>query len=373
MKLFSIFINHPTERFRSSHSSTVCELKNGDFFAVWFSGSIEGAPDTVILGSRFSVSEQVWSEPQVIVDVPDYASGNARVFTGPRDELWLLFAVNYGAWCHGGSRLFLKRSFDEGVSWSDMRIFWDQWGILGKNKPLHLRLDPSVWLIPVEWEDECVSAFFRSDDYGSTWTLTEKLGKKANVRVEQPTVVELGKRGSLMAYMRSCEGFIYRSYSDDAGKSWSEPAPTTLPNNDSGIDMVRLRGGMLLLVHNPVALGEDGTSIVDQSVKKRPELKISQSEFSKDKQFYRTTVPDIELVFPRRGPRTPLIISCSMDNGETWEPWINLETGQGEFSYPAVIESSNGDVHLTYTYNRTYIKHVIVPLEIVKNKQSQFD
>jgi predicted neuraminidase len=417
MKLFSTFINHPTERYRSSHSSTICELKNGDFFSVWFSGTIEGAPDTVILGSRFSILDRTWSDPQTLVDVPDHASGNPRIFAGPRGELWLLFAVNYGRWCHGGSRLFLKRSFDDGCSWSDMSIFWDQWGILGKNKPLHLRSQPAVWLIPVEWEDECVSAFFRSDDYGATWSLTDGIGSRAGVRVEQPTIVELGvglatgektgektgeetsladdgspgnidastnkrppippaKSGSLaplMAYMRSCEGNIYRTSSNDAGKTWSEPEPTSLPNNDSGIDMVMLRSGILLLAHNPVAMGENGTRIVDQKLKQRPEFMFSQSEFSKNKNFYRSTIADIEAVFPRRGPRTPLTVSCSLDNGKHWQPWLELENGTGEFSYPAIIESSNGDVHLSYTYNRAYIKHVIIPREIIMDRAQKKD
>lgn len=353
----SRFVNNPTRRYPSSHSSTICELHNGDLCCVWFAGSVEGAPDTVVLCSRFSREAQHWSTPEPIVDVPDHASGNPRVFVGPTGDLWLLFAVNYGVWCHGGSRLFLKRSFDEGKSWSDMSIFWDQWGILGKNKPLHLSSHPAVWLIPVEWEDDYLCAFFRSADYGRSWHLTHSIGRESGIRVDQPTIVELGD-GSLLAYMRSWEGYIYASRSGDAGATWTEPRPTELLNNNSGIDMVRLRSGALLLAHNPTALGRDGTHIVDQSLKSVPELQVSPSEFATDKKRYREIDSRIEALFPTWGPRTPLRLSVSHDDGTSWETLTDLEDAVGEFSYPAIIETSRGDLCMTYTYNRTYIKHV---------------
>jgi predicted neuraminidase len=344
----------------------MCELKNEDLYAVWFSGSVEGAPDTAILGSRFSRAEVGWTDPIIIVDVPDHASGNPRVFSGPSGDLWLLFAINYGVWCHGGSRLFLKRSYDEGNTWSDMSIFWDQWGLLGKNKPLHLESAPSTWLIPVEWEDDYACAFFRSEDYGRTWNLTKEIGRVNNIRVDQPTVVELDDKGNLMAFMRSWEGYIYKSYSEDTGRTWTEPVPTDLLNNNSGIDMVRLRSGMLLLAHNPTALGASGQHIVDQALKDEPELQISPSEFAKDKNYYRKKTPKITDLYPKWGPRTPLRLSISADNGETWDTLTDLETHHGEFSYPAVIQTSRGEVCITYTYNRAYIKHVVIPLGLIE-------
>ncbi len=354
-------VNTPTSRFPSSHSSTICELPNGDLYCVWFSGSVEGAPDTAILGSRFDRRAEKWSEPEILVDVPDHAAGNPRVFMGPSGDLWILFAINYGVWCHGGSRLFLKRSADGGRTWSDMSIFWDEWGVLGKNKPLQLSSRSEVWIIPVEWEDDYVCAFFRSEDSGASWALTEAIGARANVRVDQPTVVELDQSGSLLAYMRSWEGYIYQSRSEDAGATWPEPSPTDLVNNNSGIDMVRLQSGALLLAHNPTALGEDGTYIVDQELKSDPALQITPSEFAKDKNHYRQTVSRIAELFPSWGPRTPLRLSISLDGGSSWKTVCDLEDQEGEWSYPAIIETSSGDVCITYTANRKQIKHVILP------------
>ena len=93
--------------------------------------------------------------------------------------------------------------------------------------------------------------------------------------------------------------------------------PTPLPNNNSGLDCVLTESGVLVLVCNPV--GENW------------------------------------------GPRTPLTVFLSADNGKTFQKALDLEDGEGEFSYPAVI--ARGDrVYVTYTWNRKNI--VCCELEI---------
>ena len=59
------------------------------------------------------------------------------------------------------------------------------------------------------------------------------------------------------------------------------------------------------------------------------------------------------------GKRTPLNVAWSAD-GKSWNPWLVLENTPGEFSYPAIIQSRDGLVHITYTWNRKKIKHVVV-------------
>jgi predicted neuraminidase len=55
--------------------------------------------------------------------------------------------------------------------------------------------------------------------------------------------------------------------------------------------------------------------------------------------------------------RSPLNVSVSRD-GKTWEAALVLESEPGEYSYPAVIQTSDGLVHITYTWKRQRIKHV---------------
>jgi hypothetical protein len=62
--------------------------------------------------------------------------------------------------------------------------------------------------------------------------------------------------------------------------------------------------------------------------------------------------------YPQWGPRTPLSLAISKDKGKTWNISIDLEKGEGEYSYPTILQDSNELIHIVYTYNRTHIKHV---------------
>ncbi len=352
-----LFVNQSSDIYPSSHASMICELENGDLFTVWFAGSVESAVDTVILGSRLKEGSEEWGSSEVIVNVDNHAAGNPRIFYGPDGALWLLAPVNYGVWCHGGTRLFLKKSFDHGFTWTDLSLFIEKPGILGKNRPYQLKSDPDVWIIPTEDEDNYICNFIRTDDQGKTWEIFGALGRDENIRVDQPALIEFDD-GGLMVMMRSWEGHIYRSYSRDSGMSWNGVEATELLNNNSGIDVIRADNGDLLLVHNPTALSETGDLIVNQSLKGSPGFELTVSEFSKDKKGAREKNPNIGLVYPKWGPRTPLRISLSEDNGITWRRVRDLEDQPGEYSYPSITQGKNGSFHIVYTYNRTRIKHV---------------
>ena len=67
----------------------------------------------------------------------------------------------------------------------------------------------------------------------------------------------------------------------------------------------------------------------------------------------------------RNGSRSPLNVAVSTD-GRRWQAALVLEDQPGEFSYPAVIQTSDGLVHLTYTWKRQTIRHVVVdPAKLV--------
>ena len=157
-------------------------------------------------------------------------------------------------------------------------------------------------------------------DMGLTWERTDALNDKESVFAIQPTIlIHVNKK--LQMLCRTKSGKIYSAWSTDNGSSWTKLEPTALPNPDSGIDAITLKDGRHLLVYNHI------------SSSKRNILNVAISE-----------------------------------DGVNWEAAVLLENDSdenNEYSYPAVIQTKDGNVHITYTWKRELIKHVVKdPLKI---------
>ena len=203
----------------------------------------------------------------------------------------------------------MKDSADGGKTWSPARRLPE--GILGpiKNKPVALP-DGSI-LCGSSTEDNGWRVHFeRTADLGLTWTRTDAINDPAVIGAIQPSVLFL-RGGGLLAVGRSRQGRIWEAHSTDGGRTWTGFHLTALPNPNAGTDAVTLRDGRQLLVYN------------DSST-----------------------------------ARTPLSVAVSED-GAAWTPIAILEDGPGEYSYPAVIQTADGLVHIAYTWKRTAIKHVV--------------
>ncbi len=296
--------------FASCHASTISEIKGG-LAAAWFGGTREGDRD---VGIWFSSHDgKKWSDPIEIAN-GDGENGKRRfpcwnpvLFQPMNGPLLLFYKVgpNPAQWWG-----MMMTSGDRGATWSKSRRLPE--GFLGpiKNKPVEMpdgtllcpsSTEHSGWRIHLE----------RTADLGETWTKTGPLNDGRDFAVIQPTIL-LHPSGRLQLLCRSRQGRISECWSMDGGKTWEEMRETTLPNPNSGIDAVTLKDGRLLLVYNPVSQG-----------------------------------------------RTPLAVGLSEDC-ESWSTAVILEDGPGEYSYPAVIQSSDGLVHITYTWKRQRIKHVVL-------------
>jgi len=152
----------------------------------------------------------------------------------------------------------------------------------------------------------------RTSDLGKTWQKTAVLNDAKQFGVIQPTIL-VYPAGKIQILCRSQQGNIVESWSDDNGKTWSVMRATTLPNPNSGIDAVMLKDGRALLVYNHT----------------------------------------------KGGDRSRLNVAVSSD-GKVWKAALVLENQSGEYSYPAVIQTSDGLVHITYTWKRERIKHIVV-------------
>lgn len=292
------------------HASTILKCRDG-LLAAWFGGTKEKNSDVGILYSK--CKNGVWGTPVFLEKNHDEAHWNPVLFRMPDNEIWLFYkiGINCKVW-----RTYFRVSKDEGESFGDEKelVVGDVFGRGPvKNKPI--RLSNGDVLAPASHEKDgldgevwnCFTDTTR--DCGLTWERTPYLEKTENINVIQPTLWESAE-GRVHMLVRTNTSRIYRSDSSDYGNSWCKLYPTALPNNNSGIDCVLNSEGILALVYNPIA---------------------------KD-----------------WGERTPLQVSFSRDNGNSWFETIVLEDAPGEYSYPAII--AQGDrFHITYTGDRQTI------------------
>jgi predicted neuraminidase len=299
--------------FPSCHASTIVEGRHG-LVAAWFGGTAEKNSDVGIWVSRHEGGK--WTAPAEVANgvQPDgtrHPSWNPVLFQPKTGPLMLFYKIGPDPQTWWGE---VRTSDDGGRTWSTARRLPD--GILGpiKNKPVQLAngdiLCPTSNETP-EKPSKWTVHFERSSDGGKTWSATKPLNDGVTISAIQPSVLSLGG-DQLLALGRTRQGKIFEITSDDAGKTWSEIKLGALPNPNSGTDAVTLRDGRHLLLYNHTPKG-----------------------------------------------RSPLNLALSHD-GRTWQAALVLESEKGEYSYPATIQTSDGLVHLTYTWKRQRVKHAVI-------------
>ena len=318
----SEFIYQPNEvSFPSCHASTIAETPDG-LVAAWFGGTAERDKDVEIWISKLTSGN--WSKPVSVANGIQhkdlrYPTWNPVLFYH-ENKLYLFFKVGPSPADWWGEYIISK---DNGVSWSRQIRLPEE--ILGpiKNKPVLLKNGELICPSSSEKNGWTVHMEI-TPDFGKTWEKTEPLNHTKKQEAIQPTVL-IHPGGKLQQLCRSKNQFILTSWSTDNGRNWSEMKPTSLPNPNSGIDAVSLKNGQFLLVYNHIKPTE------------------------------------------KWGSRNLLNLAIS-DDGIHWEAALMLENDpniDGEYSYPAIIQTSDGLVHIVYTWNRKLIRHVVVdPLKI---------
>lgn len=310
-----IFNTLPTP---SCHASSIVELGNQHFMATWFGGTHENNPDVVIWISEYKQGK--WGTPKLIADgVVDatkrYACWNPVLFKTKEGKVMLYYKVGINPREWWG---MVRTSIDNGKTWSKPEKLPD--GMLGpiKNKPVQLAngdiLHPTstesvtgnIWHVHLE----------KTDKNGNNW---QKIAiDNGEFGAIQPSILTYPD-GRMQLLCRSRQNVIVETWSNDGGKTWSKVTGTSLPNPNSGTDAVTLKNGTQLLIYNPLTRGKEWAN-----------------------------------------GRQKLRLAASKDGKEWQDIYILEDETQGEFSYPAIIQSSDGLVHITYTHQRTKIKHVVL-------------
>ncbi len=371
--------------FPQAHASTITELPNGDLLAAYFGGTREKNPDVCIWVSRKAKGSDTWQNPQLaadgvfslddsdaslaglsginestttafagpIRDMPAYifdyydkpdsaqlarisaknpklkrkACWNPVLFTMPDGTIYLFYKVgsSVGDWqgCY-------VTSTDQGKTWSKRVMLPKNFIGPVKNKPELIDgklICPSStegkwWTFHVEIFDPQSGQWKFVGPVPADSALLTDDGKMHPIKCIQPSILKLAD-GRLQVLMRTHNGFLGTSFSSDNGQTWTPVTLSKVENNQSGTDAVTMKDGRHVLIYNNF-----------ETIMGTP-----------------------------KGVRTPLSTALSTD-GTNWKHWLTLEDSPiSQYSYPAIIQGSNGHLYCTYTWRRQRIafKELVPP------------
>lgn len=309
-----------------SHVSSISPLGQNNMACAWYAGSREGAGDVSIYFSQFDEESQNWGEPVVLVDrlqssreLQRYVKkvGNPLLYTDTTGRLWLFYStVTVGGW--SGCSLNYKISTDGGSTWSESKkmILSPFFNLTENVKNKGISFDDGSFIIPIyhEFINKYSQLALIRPGGGSIRYEVSKITTTG--KAIQPSILQ-DEGQAMTAFFRNMggrkEGYILKARSNNMGQTWSGLSETSLPNPNSGFDMITLDDNRYLAVIN--------NSFHD---------------------------------------RSNLTILVSEDKGVTWKTVKVLENSPGkEYSYPSLIRSRSGLYHITYTYERRRIKHIV--------------
>lgn len=327
------FISDAESEAVMAHSSTMAEQRDGSIRAVWFQGSREGGRDVSLYTSVLSPGSSKWSPPHVLIDRETAsveigrrlkALGNPALFSAASGRTWLFFVtVSFFGW--SGGNINFKYSDDSGQTWSAAK---------------RLNISPAphsgtlVRGTPFEYEDGSIGLpIYRSYDQ---YSYAELVRVNPDGDVLSRVTMSNGERGGLQPSVVTVDGEnavaflryhgvdpkrVLRVATSDAGRSWTSPVKLELPNPDSALASLRLSDGSLIMV------------------------------FNNSTQY-----------------RNVMSLAVSGDLGATWKIVYTFDADdadglndvKGDRSYPSLLRTRSGDIHMLYTWNRQKIRHIIM-------------
>ncbi|MCE7043630.1 exo-alpha-sialidase [Dyadobacter sp. CY312] len=353
------------------HGSSLVNLPNGDMLIAWFQGSGERKSDDVkIMGARLKKGQKNWSEPFLMADTPHIPDCNPVLFLNSSGKLFLVWiAVQANLWEQSILRLRTSVSYEKdgapewnwqdnillkpdqkfaeeveakfkklpesAIGWAGYAPKYDAMiieasrdspkrsiGWMTRIKPLLLPKGKIV--LPLYSDGYNMSMMAISEDDGTSWLPGLPVVGRGPI---QPAVIRK-KNGNLLAYMRdSGDGptRVHVSESADGGVTWDATKKTDIPNTAS-VELLVLQDGRLAFLGNDIYDG-----------------------------------------------RYQLSLRISDDEGQTWK-WKtyieNDESKKGGYSYPSLIQTKDGMLHLSYSYhpekNKKSIKYVVVNPKLIK-------
>jgi predicted neuraminidase len=349
------------------HAASLVELKDGRLQAVWFSGSREGAGDVAIRTSVMNPSTLQWGPETVLMGREQLQRGlwryvkkigNPVIARAPDGSLLLwMVTVSLGGWA--GSSISWIRSTDEGASWSQPRR-------LVTSPFLNISTLVKAGPVPMANGDislpvyhEFLTKFGEVLRLSAAGQVVDKV-RIANSRTSLQPVLLVSGAERAQVYLRSGNArALMTSDTLDAGKSWSPTRASAWPNPDSALAGLVSRTGGQWLALNPVERNRDVLALIqapagasfDSAPRWTVESSVSPQAHIAADSFERLLSDELSARGASAAQAQAYVASAvrQLCNGGSCAQ---------EFSYPYLLQSRDGYIHLVYTWHRTRIKHV---------------
>jgi predicted neuraminidase len=358
------------------HASSLIELKDGRVRAFWFSGSREGASDVTVNSAVFDPARDEWSAEKIVASrsstqraLHRYVSklGNPVAGRAADGTLRLFYVtVSLGGWA--GSSITTMTSNDEGATWSaPQRLITSPFiniSTLVKGTPF-LYADGTMGL-PVY--HEFISKFAEILRLDATGKVIDKQRlARAGQGTLQPVVLVKNPNEALALtrYAGKDNPHLARSISTaDGGRHWGAVEKSSFPNPDAALSGIALADGRLLAVLNHQEQGRDSLSLMLSAdggrnwkeVHRLEEMRVLRDKKLDEAQCLHIVQGLLQNSDARLAQAPAATLNEYVDSAK-----VRVRAGGGcgfEFSYPYLIQARNGDFHLSYTWNRVFIKHV---------------
>jgi predicted neuraminidase len=359
------FIPSPSPQ---NHAAFLSRLPDGTLACVWFGGTMEGMPDISIHMSVLNEKTLQWSPAIILMDDKSRSEQNPLLFNAPDGAVWLLYTSQISG--NQDTAVVRRRlSHDGGKSFgtaetmiADAGTFIRQPIVSMPNGDLLLPVFKCRIAAGEKWSGHNDNAgVYRSGDGGKSWQYSEVPGSVGCVHMN---IVPMSDTHLVAFYRSRWADFIYRTESHDGGYTWQVPMPTSLPNNNSSIQCIRLSDGRLAMVYNHASAADATgrrTSLYDDLGDDTADVKASVTATARQA-FW-------------GAPRAPLSLAYSSDNGLTWQNRQDIDTSDGycltnnsvtranrELSYPVLLEGPCNTLDIAFTWFRQGIKHVRIKL-----------
>ena len=363
-----------TQQNVATHAASLVELSDGRIRAFWFAGSREGAEDVEIRSAVFDPAKNSWGPEHSIANREDtqrsllrYVKklGNPVAQRASDGTLRLFYVtVSLGGWA--GSSITAITSADDGATWSSARRLitspFINISTLVKGTPF--AYDDGTTGLPVY--HEFIGKFGELLRINSSGEIIDKQRLSSGKSTLQPVMLIKDSQQAmvLMRHAGAAPKRVIVTTTDDAGQHWSLPAKTTLANPDAAISGVVLPDGRILVVLNDIEEGRDALSLVvsvdgGATWEMVYQLEDQRGQPTGKARYMRAVAESAKATETSITDATVYAKSAQQNKCEAkiLRPGSGQDCGF-EFSYPYLIQARNGDFHLVYTWNRSFIKHV---------------